>query len=125
MTQDKLSKDVEEKLKAFRALVDDVSLRAADLSRGDMHQLGASYNKVLLAHQTLLVEVERLRAPATQLNHDPIKDEKKLYTLAEFIDIAKHEIDLYNFEFNDQNDFHRQSHTWNEWFTSFHQYMSW
>lgn len=57
--------------------------------------------------------------------HDPIEDEFKLYSLEEFVETAKSELDTYKEEFKDANDFQRGSHTWDEWFASFKRYMSW
>lgn len=57
--------------------------------------------------------------------YDPIKDEKKPFTLEEFTATAKKELDQYTATFKDANDYHKQPHTWNEWWKSFHEYMSW
>lgn len=59
--------------------------------------------------------------------HDPIDDEKKHYTLEEFIAVAKEELDSYQKEWSGTkaNLYHRQSHTWQEWWETFHRYMSW
>lgn len=59
------------------------------------------------------------------LNHDPFDDERKPYTLDEFVAVAKAELDKYAEEWRGQNDYYRQSHTWDEWMNGFLQYMSW
>lgn len=59
--------------------------------------------------------------------YDPFDDEKKQFTLKEFIATAKEELDAYEKEWSppDTNDFHEGKHTWDEWFSTFHRYMSW
>lgn len=57
--------------------------------------------------------------------YDPFADEKKEYTLAEFAAVAKEELDLYEKEWTEANDFHKAPHTWDEWWKAFHHYMSW
>lgn len=52
-------------------------------------------------------------------------NEKQLYNLKEFIAQAKHELDEYEKEWQDANDHHRASHTWNEWWGTLHRYWSW
>jgi len=56
---------------------------------------------------------------------NPIRDEKKQLTLEEFTEIATSELDKYQKEFAGSNEFHNTSHTWSEWFSAFHRYMSW
>ncbi len=58
-------------------------------------------------------------------DYDPIKDEKKLFSLDEFVNLAKSELDKYNETWKDVNEFHKGKHTWSEWFNGFLQYMSW
>ena len=81
---------------------------------------------------THVVEVSASReAPAVpapdvgQGGYDPIKDEKKEFTLDEFLHVSRVELSAYADTFRGQNDFHKEKHTWNEWFRSFHEYMSW
>ena len=59
--------------------------------------------------------------------YDPIDDEKKEFTLEEFIETAKEELDSYKKTWAgpNTNDFHQGKHTWQEWFNTFHRYMSW
>ena len=59
------------------------------------------------------------------MSYDPIEDTKKTLTLREFVDLAKEELEAYAQEWEGTNDFHKQPHTWREWFNAFHQYMSW
>lgn len=64
-------------------------------------------------------------ATKDQKNYNPIEDEKKEFSLEEFKELAKAELDKYAATFEGQNDFHKGKHTWGEWFSSFHRYMSW
>lgn len=57
--------------------------------------------------------------------HDPIDDTKKAYTLKEFVEVCKEELDAWLRTMDSQNDWVRQSHTWNEWLSEFIKYMSW
>ena len=60
--------------------------------------------------------------------YNPMKDEKTEYTLAEFVSVAKEELDNYEKEWsppNATNDHHTGKHTWDEWFGTFLRYMSW
>lgn len=57
--------------------------------------------------------------------YDPIADEKKEFSLAEFVAVAKEELDKYEKEWKDTNTYHKKPHTWNEWWGTFHRYMSW
>lgn len=150
MSDEKLSDAVKEELKTFREALDKLSLHVGDKSRGDMHQLASLYGKVVSLQQTLLVKLENVQDALvvsrkrseilqrereeyrselgkleTQEQHDPIKDEVKPYALGEFIAIAKNELDTYSKVFDDANDFHKQTHTWQVWFRNFHEYMSW
>ncbi len=61
------------------------------------------------------------------MKYDPLKDEKKEFSLKDWADSAKEEIDSYvkDWEEPDSNDFHRQKHTWSEWMNAFMRYMSW
>lgn len=61
------------------------------------------------------------------MGYDPFDDEKKQMTLKEFIANAKEELDKYEDTWSppNSNDFHEGTHTWNEWYNSFHRYMSW
>ncbi len=82
-------------------------------------------------HDEMRVKVTAAREPEPEPDHrldggyDPIKDEKKEFTLDEFVALSKAEIDGYANTFRGENDFHKAKHTWDEWFRSFHQYMSW
>lgn len=58
-------------------------------------------------------------------DHNPIEDELKQYSLEEFIETAKAELDKYQEEFKGANDFQKGKHTWNEWPAAFARYMSW
>lgn len=57
--------------------------------------------------------------------YNPIEDEKKEFTLAEFIAVALEELSEYEKTWTEANDFHQQPHTWDEWWKAFHHYMSW
>ena len=57
--------------------------------------------------------------------HNPLADEKKLYSNKEWAEVMKEEIDAYIKDFDDQNDYHRGKHTWSDWVNSFNEYMSW
>jgi len=59
--------------------------------------------------------------------YDPFDDENKQYTLEEFIAVAKEELEAYLkvWAKEPRNEFHGQAHTWNEWWKTFFQYMSW
>lgn len=61
------------------------------------------------------------------MDFNPIKDEKKVFSLEEFITLAKEELDEYQEEWSgpNSNDFHDQPHTWDEWWNAFHRYISW
>ena len=56
------------------------------------------------------------------MSHNPVDDEYKQYTLAEFVEVAKKELDDYQ---SQSNDAHVTTHTWDEWMGSFKRYMSW
>lgn len=51
-------------------------------------------------------------------------DELKTYSLEEFVDMAKAELELYRKEWKDSNEFHRQPHTVQEWLRSLSNYFS-
>ena len=57
-------------------------------------------------------------------SYDPMKDEKKLYTHADFVRVAKAELDAWEAT-SPANEYHGQPHTWGEWWNTFHRYMSW
>ncbi len=83
-------------------------------------------------HDEMRVKVTATREPTPDHHpsgldggYDPIKDEKKEFTLDEFVTLSKWEIGGYANTFRGENDFHKMKHTWDEWFRSFHQYMSW
>lgn len=59
------------------------------------------------------------------MSYDPIEDEKKEFTLEEWVDLIKDELDSYVKVWKDQNEFHMGKHTWTVWLNSFIQYMSW
>lgn len=59
------------------------------------------------------------------MNHDPFENETTKYSLEDFVAVAKAELDKYLVEWKDVNAFHKEPHTWDEWFRSFLQYMSW
>lgn len=63
--------------------------------------------------------------PPTFPSHNPILDDKRQYILEQFIATAKAELDEYQKTWTDSNEYHRQPHTWNEWWKTFHRYMSW
>lgn len=60
-----------------------------------------------------------------QLSYDPIRDEFKEFTLAEWLQVLQHELNTYVKEFEGTTDFYRGKHTWSEWLTAFNRYMSW
>lgn len=57
--------------------------------------------------------------------YNPLEDEKKPLTLREFIDLAKEELEAYYESWENANAWHRESHTWSEWFREFFRYNSW
>lgn len=61
------------------------------------------------------------------MGYDPFDDENKQMTLEEFVTAAKEELDKYKKEWSppNSNEYHEGAHTWNEWFSTFHRYMSW
>lgn len=61
----------------------------------------------------------------SDLEYDPIKDEKKEFTLEEWADTLIAEIRRYVQQWKDANEFHKEKHTWTEWAKSFWRYMSW
>ncbi len=83
----------------------------------------------------LALEVLRLRAasppaPSSEASvvpmHDPIADEAKLYTLDEFIKVARNELAYYHEEWTKEtNEYHQASHTYQEWYGSYHRWSSW
>lgn len=57
-----------------------------------------------------------------------MKDEKTEYTLAEFVAVAKEELDNYEKEWSPPsatNEYHISKHTWDDWFNTFLRYMTW
>jgi hypothetical protein len=59
------------------------------------------------------------------LSHDPIDDEHKLYDLKTFVATAKAELDDFEKEWTDANQFHRTPHTWTDWWNNLRGYWSW
>jgi len=57
--------------------------------------------------------------------YNPRTDENKPLTLRQWTDLAKEELETHCKQWENSNKFHKQSHTWPEWFQSFHYYMSW
>lgn len=57
--------------------------------------------------------------------YDPINDEQKLFTLREWTEVFKAELDLHLKEWENKNAFFQEPHTWREWLNSFIRYMSW
>jgi hypothetical protein len=70
------------------------------------------------------VDVIAARLNSTS-GYDPIKDEKKEFTLEEFTSVAMLEVADYAETWRGVNPFHLAKHTWDEWFRSFREYMSW
>ena len=56
---------------------------------------------------------------------DPIRDEKKEFTLEEWVNLVQNELRAYHEEWEDSNEFHKKKHTWAEWHNAFVRYMSW
>lgn len=54
-------------------------------------------------------------------------DENRQLTMEEFIALAKQELDEYQKIWGEEprNQYHAQTHTWNEWWNSLHRYWSW
>lgn len=50
-------------------------------------------------------------------DYDPF-DEKRKFTLQEWVALAKSELDKYEKEWTEANDFHKGSHTWHEWWSA-------
>ncbi len=67
----------------------------------------------------------RLKAATESDGYDPIKDEKKEFSLDEFASAAMHEVSEYAETWRGVNPFHLAKHTWDEWFQSFRGYISW
>jgi hypothetical protein len=67
----------------------------------------------------------RLKAASSSTGYDPIQDEKKEFTLDEFTSVAMVEVAEYAETWRGENPFHLAKHTWDEWFRSFREYMSW
>lgn len=59
------------------------------------------------------------------MSYDPIEDEKKEFSLEEWAEAIKAEIDDYVKTWKDQNEFHQGKHTWTQWLNAFIQYISW
>lgn len=58
-------------------------------------------------------------------DYDPVRDEKREFTLREWAGQLKRAVDGYVEDFEGANDFHKGKHTWLEWMGSFARYMSW
>jgi len=67
----------------------------------------------------------RLNAASSSEGYDPVRDEKKEFTLDEFTSVAMLEVANYAETWRGVNPFHLAKHTWDEWFRSFREYMSW
>ena len=83
-------------------------------------------------HDTHVAEVTAVRdalpvdMPAgLEGGYDPVRDEKKEFSMEEFLSLARQELGEYVSVLGGQNDFTRGRHTWGEWFKQFHEYMSW
>lgn len=84
------------------------------------------------SHQTVYNFAEDYEAPKPEVEakvSDPALTHypgKKL-TLEEFITFAKSELDAYQKDWEGKyaNDYHKDSHTWYEWWGTFHRYYSW
>lgn len=60
-----------------------------------------------------------------RFDHDPVRDESKLYSLSEFTLLVIGELYEHWSLFLDKNEFHGGKHTYLEWFRSFHEWKSW
>ncbi len=81
------------------------------------------------SHVAEVTAVREAGAPAAPTGleggYDPIRDEKREFTLDEFLHVSIVELKGYADTFRDQNEFTRGKHTWNVWFRQFHEFMSW
>lgn len=59
------------------------------------------------------------------MSYSPIDDEKKPFTMAEFVKELKDAADQYEADLADANEFTRAPHTFDEWMIAFGGYMSW
>lgn len=77
------------------------------------------------APEWLVRLLERKSALKVQA-YDPM-DEKRQFTLEEFIAVVLHELEDYRKVWSEEprNQYHVQTHTWNEWWDSLHKYWSW
>jgi len=66
-----------------------------------------------------------LEASRNGSRYDPIDDENRQFSLDQFIASATAELHAYLQTWVGKNEWHQATHTWREWFTSFHEYMSW
>lgn len=58
------------------------------------------------------------------MSYDPVADEKKPFAMAEFVTEAKDCLDEYLKALENQNDFTREPHTFDEWMREFLGFMS-
>lgn len=69
--------------------------------------------------------VEKITAAPAVPEYDSLKDEAKLFTFQDWIATMKNEFNLYLAQWDGQNDYHKESHTWGQWLGTFIRYMSW
>ena len=84
--------------------------------------------KIILGKVTDLLRWHNQGWPLIRPSFNPMEDEKKEYSLAEFTAIAKASLDKYQEDWsppNQSNDWHEGKHTYYEWYNSFNRYMSW
>lgn len=60
----------------------------------------------------------------TSKGHNMYEDENKEYSLEEFVEAAKAELDGFLEASKDINDFHRGKHKWLEWWKDYNNYAS-
>ncbi len=60
-----------------------------------------------------------------KIDFDPIRDEKKQYTMEQFLQIMKELTKDLGGDPADHNDWQKQPHTFDEWFGSFVRWKSW
>lgn len=69
--------------------------------------------------------VSAIQENRTKLLFDSMKDEDKPYSLNEFQEIALNIFLHYCNQFHDANEWHREKHTFKEWWNSVVRWMSW
>lgn len=60
-----------------------------------------------------------------KIDFNPCDDEKKQFSMAEFVQIMKELIDDFGDDISQCNEWQSQTHTFDEWFGSFVRWKSW